>query len=47
MWAGLRRLERGGRVLAPALADAHVQYIDARDLAMWMLTSAENGVTAW
>ncbi|MGW6504101.1 NAD-dependent epimerase/dehydratase family protein [Nonomuraea angiospora] len=40
----LRRLERGGQVLAPGPAEAPLQYIDARDLAAWMLASAENGV---
>ncbi|WP_433519400.1 NAD-dependent epimerase/dehydratase family protein [Nonomuraea sp. CA-143628] len=40
----LRRLEKGGRVLAPGPADAPLQYIDARDMAAWMLTAAENGV---
>lgn len=33
----LRRMERGGDVLAPGPADAGVQWIDARDLAEWML----------
>ncbi|MFG1708046.1 NAD-dependent epimerase/dehydratase family protein [Nonomuraea sp. M3C6] len=40
----LRRLEKGGRVLAPGPADTPLQYIDAMDLAAWMLTAAENGV---
>ncbi|WP_433356913.1 NAD-dependent epimerase/dehydratase family protein [Microtetraspora malaysiensis] len=39
----LRRLERGGRVLAPGPAEARLQYLDARDLAAWMLRSAELG----
>jgi nucleoside-diphosphate-sugar epimerase len=33
----LRRMEQGGDVLAPGRADAGVQWIDARDLAEWML----------
>ena len=33
----LRRMEQGGDVLAPGPADAGVQWIDARDLADWML----------
>jgi 2'-hydroxyisoflavone reductase len=33
----LRRMERGGDVLAPGPADAGMQVIDARDLAAWTL----------
>ncbi|MEU8210764.1 NAD-dependent epimerase/dehydratase family protein [Micromonospora sp. NPDC049044] len=33
----LRRVERGGDVLAPGPADLPVQYVDVRDLAGWML----------
>ena len=40
----LRRLERGGDVLAPGPADLPLQYIDGRDLAAWMLTAAQQGV---
>ncbi|PRY02522.1 NAD-dependent epimerase/dehydratase family protein [Allonocardiopsis opalescens] len=40
----LRRVERGGRVLAPGPADAPLQYVDARDLAAWMLTAADRGL---
>ncbi|MEV6860932.1 NAD-dependent epimerase/dehydratase family protein [Streptosporangium subroseum] len=40
----LRRLQKGGRVLAPGPADAPLQYIDARDMAAWMLMAAEQGV---
>ncbi len=40
-----RRLARGGEVLAPGSPDAPTQYIDARDLAAWMLTLLERGVT--
>jgi nucleoside-diphosphate-sugar epimerase len=40
-WLG--RIEDGGRVLAPGPRDRKLQYIDARDLAAWMLTCAERG----
>lgn len=36
----LRRVQRGGRVLAPGPRDRPLQYIDARDLAAWMLAAA-------
>jgi nucleoside-diphosphate-sugar epimerase len=36
----LRRIERGGRVLAPGDPARPVQYVDARDLARWMLDAA-------
>lgn len=39
----LRRLERGGRVLAPGPVDRPLQYVDARDLAGWMLDCAAAG----
>lgn len=39
----LRRLERGGRVLAPGPPDRPLQLIDARDLAVWMLACADQG----
>lgn len=39
----LRRIERGGPVLAPERARP-LQYIDARDLAQWMLAAAERGL---
>ncbi len=41
----LRRIARGGDVLAPGPADAPLQYIDCRDLAAWMLHAADRGVT--
>jgi nucleoside-diphosphate-sugar epimerase len=41
----LRRLEKGGRVLAAAPADTPLQYLDVRDLAGWMLRSAERGLS--
>jgi nucleoside-diphosphate-sugar epimerase len=37
----LRRIERGGRVLAPGDPAQPIQYIDARDLAAWLLTAAQ------
>lgn len=40
----LRRLERGGRVLAPGPADFPLQYIDGRDMAAWMLSAADRGL---
>ncbi|WP_405148552.1 NAD-dependent epimerase/dehydratase family protein [Sphaerisporangium sp. NBC_01403] len=40
----LRRLERGGRVLAPGRPARPLQYIDARDLAAWMLAGAGRGL---
>jgi nucleoside-diphosphate-sugar epimerase len=39
----LRRLERGGRVLAPGPPARPLQLIDARDLATWMLDCAAHG----
>ena len=41
----LRRIERGGDVLAPGPCDLPLQYIDCRDLAAWMLHAAERGIT--
>jgi len=40
----LRRLERGGDVLAPGPPELPLQYIDCRDLAAWMLSAAERGI---
>jgi 2'-hydroxyisoflavone reductase len=40
----LRRLERGGRVLAPGPPDRPLQLIDARDLAIWLLGGADKGL---
>ena len=40
----LRRIERGGDVLAPGPADRKLQYIDCRDLARWMLHAADEGI---
>ena len=39
------RIARGGETLAPEPRDARVQVIDARDLASWLLASAEAGRT--
>lgn len=35
------RVDRGGEVLAPGRADHPLQWIDARDLASWMITMLE------
>ncbi len=40
----LRRLARGGRVVAPGPPDRPLQLIDARDLAGWMLSGADRGL---
>ncbi|MFI6316389.1 NAD-dependent epimerase/dehydratase family protein [Nonomuraea sp. NPDC050556] len=40
----LRRIERGGQVLAPGTPDRPLQYLDARDLASWMLSAASAGL---
>lgn len=40
----LRRVQRGGQVLAPGPADLPLQYIDARDLASWLLDRGRDGV---
>ncbi|MEQ4714767.1 NAD-dependent epimerase/dehydratase family protein [Nonomuraea sp. B19D2] len=39
----LTRIARGGQVLAPAPRDLALQYIDARDLAIWCLEAARRG----
>jgi 2'-hydroxyisoflavone reductase len=39
----VQRLQRGGEVLAPGDPAAPVQFIDARDLAAWMLAQADAG----
>ena len=36
------RAARGGNVLAPGPPEAHVQFVDARDLARWTLDMVEN-----
>jgi nucleoside-diphosphate-sugar epimerase len=40
-----RRIADGGRVLAPAPADAAAQLIDVRDLADWIVRAAEDGTS--
>ncbi|KXG73629.1 NAD-dependent epimerase/dehydratase family protein [Thermotalea metallivorans] len=40
----IRRIEKGGRILAPGPAETPLQYIDARDMALWMLSAAERGL---
>jgi 2'-hydroxyisoflavone reductase len=40
----LRRIERGGDVLAPGPRGMPLQYIDCRDLAAWMLQAADGGI---
>ena len=39
------RLDRGGEVLAPGDPDGHVQFVDVRDLATWMLHVVEQSFT--
>ncbi|MCW3013956.1 MAG: NAD-dependent epimerase/dehydratase [Solirubrobacterales bacterium] len=41
----LLRMDRGGEVLAPGPADLALQYIDARDLARWLLDAASDGLS--
>ena len=41
----LNRLARGGPTLAPGPHDLKLQYIDARDLAIWLLDAAQRGST--
>ncbi len=40
----LRRVARGGPVLAPGPRELALQYIDARDLAAWTLDAVERGL---
>ncbi|MFD7921057.1 NAD-dependent epimerase/dehydratase family protein [Streptomyces sp. NPDC059740] len=40
----LNRIARGGPVLAPGPEDLPLQYVDARDLADWLLVAAERGL---
>jgi 2'-hydroxyisoflavone reductase len=42
-WA--RRLARGGEILAPGPPERHVQFVDVRDLAEWIVDAAERGLT--
>ncbi|MFO1076753.1 MAG: NAD-dependent epimerase/dehydratase family protein [Planctomycetota bacterium] len=39
------RMDQGGEVLAPGDPDGHVQFVDVRDLAQWMLHCLEQNVT--
>ncbi|PJJ57116.1 nucleoside-diphosphate-sugar epimerase [Mumia flava] len=39
----LERIARGGPTLAPGPPDRPLQYVDARDLAAWMLDEADRG----
>lgn len=41
-WLG--RMSRGGRVVAPGPRHRGLQYVDARDLASWMLDAASRGL---
>jgi 2'-hydroxyisoflavone reductase len=41
----LRRIERGGDVLAPGPPEMKLQYIDCRDLARWLLHAADQGTS--
>jgi nucleoside-diphosphate-sugar epimerase len=41
----LNRIARGGPVLAPGPRELPLQYIDARDLAVWMLDAVETGLS--
>lgn len=41
----LRRISRGGEVIAPGPRALKIQYVDARDLAKWMITCAEKSIT--
>jgi nucleoside-diphosphate-sugar epimerase len=42
-WPG--RLSRGGRALVPADTGQLTQYIDVRDLAAWIVTAGEQGIS--
>jgi 2'-hydroxyisoflavone reductase len=41
----LRRIARGGRVVVPDALDQPIAAVDARDLAGWLVTTAEQGTT--
>jgi 2'-hydroxyisoflavone reductase len=41
----LRRIAKGGDVIAPGPEGQKIQYIDARDLAEWMVMAAEKSLT--
>ena len=40
----LRRIARGGRVVAPGRPERPLQLVDARDLAAWLLSGLEHGL---
>ncbi len=40
----LQRIRRGGEILAPGPSTMKLQYIDARDLAEWMISCAERAI---
>lgn len=40
----LARIARGGKVVAPGRPQRPLQYVDARDLAVWTLTAAAGGL---
>jgi nucleoside-diphosphate-sugar epimerase len=42
-WLG--RISEGGRVVAPGRPERPLQYVDARDLATWLLSALADGVT--
>jgi 2'-hydroxyisoflavone reductase len=41
----LSRVAAGGQVVAPGRPDRPLQYVDARDLAAWLLSGLESGLT--
>ena len=41
----LERISRGGRVVAPGRPDRPLQYVDARDLAAWLLDGLSSGLS--
>lgn len=41
----LRRIQRGGRVLAPGEPTDPLQYADVRDYAVWILAAADRGIS--
>jgi 2'-hydroxyisoflavone reductase len=41
----LLRMERGGEVLCPGPREQPIQYVDARDLARWLLDAAAGGAS--
>lgn len=41
----LQRVARGGPVVAPGRPDRPLQYVDVRDLATWLLTAVDTGLS--